>query len=111
MNANIKTITFEDKKPEKEETKKADEEEEEEIDLTKVEISKDVKTQRFDEYGLPMGAKYDYKQHIADANSGGAPTFSFTAKYDKVPELAKEIDIPVEKMNEEEREIFDALEF
>merc|ERR1711907_388224 len=37
MNANIKTITFEDKKPEKEETKKADEEEEEEIDLTKVE--------------------------------------------------------------------------
>eukprot|EP00331_Platyophrya_macrostoma_P024927 CAMPEP_0176445708 /NCGR_PEP_ID=MMETSP0127-20121128/23874_1 /TAXON_ID=938130 /ORGANISM="Platyophrya macrostoma, Strain WH" /LENGTH=681 /DNA_ID=CAMNT_0017831569 /DNA_START=30 /DNA_END=2078 /DNA_ORIENTATION=- len=82
----------------------------EEIDLKNVKLAPGVKTKRYDENGLPLDG-YNYYQHIADPSKGGAPDFVFVAEYKETRKIAKDIDINVEELTPEQREVYEALEF
>jgi len=94
----------------KTEEQKVEEKAEEDIDLKRTIVQGDVKMQRFDDMGLPIDG-YNYYQHVVDANSGGAPQFAYTVTYDHVVNLPEDNDFKLNKMNAEERELYEALEY
>jgi len=94
----------------KTEEEKIEEKAEEDIDLKRTIVQGDVKMQRFDDMGLPIDG-YNYYQHVVDANSGGAPQFAYTVTYDHVVNLPEDNDFKQKKLNAEERDLYEALEY
>jgi len=92
------------------ETIKTTDIENESLDLTKFKLAAGVRTKLYDENGIPMDG-YNYYQHLKEPGSGGPATFSFTAQYDKAPELAADIDLKPKEMTPEQLEVLAALDY
>lgn len=73
-------------------------------------VNPDVRMKYYDNNGMLIDG-YDYYQHIAKDDSEGIVTAVFKAVYDKPPELAPDYDYDPEKMNAEQKEVFEALQY
>jgi len=83
---------------------------EEPINLQNFKLAQGVRTKLYDENGIPVDG-YNYYQHLKEPGSGGPATFSYVAEYEKLPEIAVDIDLKPKEMTPEQLEVLAALNY
>ncbi|EAR93861.1 hypothetical protein TTHERM_00404310 (macronuclear) [Tetrahymena thermophila SB210] len=78
----------------------------------KITFSKDVKFKKFNEYGLPA-SNFDYSKYFVQPSqqNDGIVEAVLLADYKTAPKLKEDIDYEYDEMTEEQREVFDALNY
>ncbi|KAL4441340.1 hypothetical protein ABPG74_013635 [Tetrahymena malaccensis] len=78
----------------------------------KITFSKDVKFKKFNEYGLPA-SNFDYSKYFVQPSqqNEGIVEAVLLADYKTAPKLKEDIDYEYDEMTEEQKEVFDALNY